>query len=127
MALHGNNFQRTKPAIILNGGGTLGSTHQVTEFLYKYDNEPTATNPCTVTMTVPSGSVVYYTYGPQHPTPKVDNISCFKYTTGFTLTNNVNQDGICIYAAAFKDTDADGWADFNDQSAVVVAKFHVDV
>lgn len=127
MTLHGQNFQQTKPTITLNSNSSLlGTTPiQVTEFLYKYPNVPSATNPTTVTLTVPSGCVVNYTWGPQHPTMKVDNISCFKYTGPISLTNNRNQDGVVIYAAAFRDDDSDGNADYLDQSAVVTAKFHV--
>jgi hypothetical protein len=126
MSLHGSNFQLTKPTVTLNGSSVaLGTTlRQVTEYLYQYVNEPVTTKPTTVAVSTQPTYVVHYTFGPQYPTHKVDNISCFKYTGSFTVTNNHGQDGTTINFVAFK-KDGDGNAVPNDQSPVVVAKFKV--
>lgn len=131
----GNSFTQTKPVIKLNGStAALGSTLRAFgEFIDKHVLVPTVSNPCTVTFTVPSGCVVHYSFGPQYPTAKVDNISCFKYEPGIakdvarrTLTNMKNgQDGLCIYAVAYK-LDGHSKPQANDQSNVVFAEFHVD-
>jgi len=126
-ALHGNNFQKTKPTIVLNGNANeLGTVlRPLGEYISQYVNEPEVTKPCTVTMTIPTGCVVHYTFGPQYPTAKVDNISCFQYTTGFSLTNNKGQDGTTIFAVAFE-KDSSNKPLSNPQSNVVIAKFKID-
>lgn len=127
MPLHGNHFQKTKPTIVLNGDANeLGTTlRSLGEYISQYVNEPEVTKPCTVTMTVPSGCVVHYTYGPQYPSNKVDNISCFKYEGAITLTNNKAQDGTTIYAVAFE-KDSDDKPLSNPQSPLVIAKFKIN-
>jgi hypothetical protein len=125
MATHGQNFGNTRPTILLNGVAP-GTQTQVTEYLYKYTDVPSKTNPCTITISATAGEIIHYTWGPQHPTFKVDNISCFKYTGPITLTNNKNQDGNVLYVTAFSDSNVDGLPDWNTQSPVVTVKFHVN-
>lgn len=123
---HGQVFTYTEPTIVLNGSsGNLGTTKRnVTEFCKQYTLTPSVSNPCTVTI---SGSgLIYYTFGPQAPTSKPDNITCFKYSGPITLTNNKNQDGIYLMVVAFED-DGSGNPKPNVQSNVVVAKFHVNM
>ncbi len=127
MPLHGNNFQLAKPTIVLNADSAeLGTVlRPLGEFIAQYVKEPEVTKPCTVVITANMAHVVHYTWGPQYPTHKVDNISCFKYTGPITVTNNVHQDGTVLYVASFV-KDADGNAEPNNQSPVVIAKFKVD-
>ena len=125
--LHGNNFRETKPTIVLNSDSTkLGTVlRSLGEYISQYIKVPSVTKPCVVTMTVPSGCTVHYTYGPQYPTAKVDNINCFKYTGPITLTNNKAQDGTFIYAVAFEN-DGSGVPMSNPQSNVVIANFKIN-
>ncbi len=121
---HGQVMTLTKPTVAI-AGASLGSLIEVTEHLYKYTLIPEKTTSATVTITVPANTVVHYTFGPQHPSMKVDNISCFKYTTPLTFTNNKSTNGTTLYITAFKDTAADGVAEYNDQSACVTCTFFV--
>lgn len=131
----GNNFKQTKPSILLGGvevGTGASKLRRFGEFIDKYVAVPSKAKPCVVTFTVPSGCVVHYTFGPQYPSAKVDNITCFKYEPAVakdiarrTLSNMKNgQDGLHVYAVAYK-LDANSKPQANDQSNVVFAEFHV--
>lgn len=126
MSLEGNNFQQIEPTVVINGNSTLlGTTlRSLGEFIHQYIKEPVVANPCTVVITVPANTVVHYTYGPQYPTARVDNINCFKYTGPISLTNNKASDGTALYIVAFK-ADVNGKPTQNDQSKLVIAKFKI--
>jgi hypothetical protein len=93
------------------------------EFMYQYIKVPVTANPTTVTITVPAGTIVNYTYGPQYPSYKPDNISCFQYTGPIVIQNNKGSDGTWIYATAFRAVN--GKATSNDQSPLLIANFKV--
>lgn len=123
----GHNFQLAKPTVSVNGDNTLLGTdvRQVTEHIYQYVKSPSVSKPATVTITVPAGQVAHYTFGPHYPDHKVDNVSSFKYDGPFTVTNNSDQNGVYLYVVAFE-ADADGNAEANDQSPVVLAHFKIN-
>ena len=128
------------------------------QFIYQYINIPgewsethhsllpSIPSPCTISFNVPAGCVVHYTFGPQYPTAKVDNINCFAYNpsqpnistaTGpypnnpnipnrgcLQLDYDKNQEGTYVYAVAFGLIN--GVVDTNDQSPLLIAKFHIN-